>query len=70
MCVFCNYDKNVDVYMFIFLMKLLYFLYGPQKAVRVLKFVFVFVSLECHTHTESFILLVRRVLTKLATLAT
>ena len=35
---FYNYDNNVDVYiyiyMLIFLMKLLYFLYAPQKAVR------------------------------------
>ena len=33
---FYNYDNNVDVYiyMLIFLMKLLYFLYVPQMAVR------------------------------------
>ena len=31
---FYNYDYNVDVYILIILMKLLYFLYVPQKAVR------------------------------------
>ena len=58
MCIyayFYNNDNNVNVYiyMLIFLMKLLYFVYEPQKAVRqyVIKFVFVFVSFYRHVAT-------------------